>query len=153
MFWGVYCPITPDYKNKNNKVDDMAQNNDVFLDMLREISREIKEIKKDNSQSAITLEKISSQLFNEIALRLRNEKDIENIKLTLQLDEKERDDITKKIYLLEAKADLLEREINDAKEFHTSMRKNLWKTLWWILGVVSTALTAGIAIFQSFFAK
>lgn len=74
----------------------MAQNNDVFLDMLREISREIKEIKKDNSQSAITLEKISSQLFNEIALRLRNEKDIENIKLTLQLDEKERDDITKK---------------------------------------------------------
>lgn len=131
----------------------MAESNDIFLEMLKEITKEIKEIKKENASSTITLEKINSTLQNEVVLRLRNEKDIETIKLKLQIDERERDEITKKIYLLEAKANLLEREITDAKDFHTSMRKNLWKTLWWILGVASAAMTAGIAIFQSFFTK
>lgn len=128
-------------------------NNEVFLDMLKEITKEIKEVKKDNAQSTLTLSQINSTLQNEVVLRLRNEKDIETIKLKLQIDERERDEISRKIYKLESKAENLEKEINDSKEFQTSMRKNLWKTLWWILGVASTAITAGVTIFQSFFTK
>lgn len=111
-------------------------------ELFQDIKSELTMIRKENREFALNINTLTIKL-NE------NTTDIDKLKIEFDNLRKEKASLNFKLIECSTKIENLEKEVGENEEFKASFRKNLWKALWWILGLVS----AGFAGVVTYFTK
>ena len=125
----------------------MSNSNNDVIDLLKDLSIDIKEIRKDNQRFEISIEKLSQKMEFEIQNRLENEEELKEIKIQLNIVKIDKENLLLKTRILEERQRTLEEKAKEAESFQKNFRKNLITIVLGVCGFVGGIFTWALSYF------
>lgn len=136
--------FTPIYTKFKKEREFMS--NDI-LSLLKDLSVDIKEIRKDNQRFEVSIEKLNKTVEYEIENRKENEEMLKELKISLLLIQKQKEDLSIKTNDLDNRQKALEEKMKTAEDFNKNLVKNTIKIVLGVCGFVGGVATWALSYF------